>query len=558
MLLREPLLSLLRDLGKIRWKKLDELLAESEDDCSRFCEIAIRDNLLRQDEAGKLVADTLELTYLNLSQTIFDKELATRLPREVATRHVALPVYKLGAAITVAMEHPRDVGAISDLEKLLGAAVLPAFSFSWEIKSAIHDSYAPRIDGPRDGGIVELDAFATVEASRLIEMRPAVALVDSILWAGLKEGASDVHIEPKELYTTVRFRVDGMLKPRARIPNPVARGVVARIKVLSNLDLSESRIPQDGRLSFQTPRKKVDVRVSTLPVIYGEKVVLRLLGSMSGEVKLDLKRLSISQDILDALTKMLDEPNGIIFVTGPTGSGKSTTLYASLGYTDSPECNLTTIEDPVEYEIATLNQSSVDVKAGRTFHAILRSILRQDPDIVLVGEIRDAETARIATQAALTGHLVLSSLHTNNALQAMTRLLDMGIEPYVVAPAVLGVLGQRLVRKLCPRCKEAYSPDDETLARHFTWTGERPAVVLYRPKGCPACKEMGYRGRLGIHEVFQITAEVREAILRGKSYNELRTLAYASGFKDMRFDGFRKAFEGHTTIEEILRVTASE
>lgn len=556
MLLREPLLSKLRELGNIPWKRLDELLKESESDCSRFCEIACRDRFFEQDAAGQVIADSLGFAYLNLTRTLLDQRLLARLPRETALKYQVLPIYKLGTAVTVAMYNPGDTAVVGLLERLFECKIDPNFSFAAEIKATIKANYRATDALAADG--VDLDNFANLEPSQLVELRPIVNLSNAILLSALREGASDIHFEPKESWAVVRFRTDGLMSIRARIPGPLVRALTARYKILANLNITESRVPQDGRISFRTDEKKIDVRVSTLPVIHGEKIVMRLLGSLKGDVKLNLDKLSISEDILAAIKKMLDEPNGIIFVTGPTGSGKSTTLYASLSYADSPESNLTTIEDPIEYEIPTLNQSAVDVKAGRTFQAILRSILRQDPDVVLVGEIRDAETARIATQAALTGHLVLSSLHTNNSLQAMTRLLDMGVEPYVVAPAVLGVIGQRLVRRLCPHCKEAFTPSAEIMAEYCNWEGEFPNPRLFKPRGCAQCKGLGYRGRLGIHEIFQVTPEVRDLILHGRGYNDIRNLAYASGFKDMRYDGFCKVFQGHTSLEEVVRVTATE
>jgi type IV pilus assembly protein PilB len=324
------------------------------------------------------------------------------------------------------------------------------------------------------------------------------------------------------------------------------------------MDIAERRKPQDGRIDFALPLKRIDIRVSALPTLHGEKIVMRLLGSITDTTPLHLDKLGIAPGILQPLKETLRAPNGILFVTGPTGSGKTTTLYAALNYINKPTVNIMTIEDPIEYHLPSLTQVQVDERAGRTFAAVLRAVLRQDPDIILVGEIRDTETASIAVKAALTGHTVLASLHTNNALQAMLRLVDMGVEPYTVAPAVIGVLGQRLVRKICERCRVSYTPEPEVLAQHFFWNDTAAPPVFSRGEGCDHCAYTGYYGRLGIHEFLQVSFAMRNYILQGRTYMEIRELAYQEGFRDMRFDGFVKALQGLTTLEEVTRVTAAD
>ncbi len=558
MILQEPLISKLRETGGIPWTRLDELIKQSGRDVSRFCELAIRLGYLDRTEAGSIVAASFGRAYLNLSGSVFQPEVVELLPRELAAKYRAIPVYKLGNAATVAMAEPQDYGTISILEKAMGCSIDPVFSFPDEIDSAIRINYeAPeRLDSLAKG--VDPEALANLTEDDLIELKPIVAISESLLLVALKEKASDIHIEPKRDKCVVRFRIDGMLVKRFEFPAPLIRPLVARYKVMASLDIADARRPQDGRISFRTPSKDIDVRVSTLPSLHGEKVVLRILGTLSEEIALNLDRLGISADLLERLKAMISQPHGIVLVTGPTGSGKSTTLYAAANYLDRPTVNIVTIEDPVEYEVPTLTQCPVEAKIGRTFASILRAILRQDPDVILVGEIRDPETARIAAQAALTGHLVLSSLHTNSALQAVLRLVEMGVEPHIVAPALLGVVGQRLVRRLCPSCKVPFRAGEEHLAPYFHWDGPFPSPVLYRPAGCPDCRGTGFSGRLAIHEIFRVNREARDLILKGASYAEIRAYAYERGFQDMRFDGFRKVFLGLTTIEEVVRVTEAD
>jgi len=321
------------------------------------------------------------------------------------------------------------------------------------------------------------------------------------------------------------------------------------------MDITERRAPQDGRIKFPLARSTVDLRVSTLPSLHGEKTVIRLLGSLFEAAGLNLERLDIAQDVLTRLKHVVRQPNGILFVTGPTGSGKTTTLYAALNFVNRPDINVVTIEDPVEYELPTITQVPVNERAGRSLPAVLRSVLRQDPDIILVGEIRDAESARIAAQAAMTGHLVLTTLHTNDAIQASTRLMDMGVERFIVAPSLIGVLNQRLVRRICEFCKVEHHPDEAYLGRFFTWRdGYRPPS-FFRGEGCERCGGTGYHGRIGIHEFLDVTQPLRDALMQGRDYGHLQAVARQEGFKDMRHDGFRKALRGLTTLEEVIEAT---
>jgi type IV pilus assembly protein PilB len=356
----------------------------------------------------------------------------------------------------------------------------------------------------------------------------------------------------------VRFRIDGVLVDRMVFPAALGLPLASRLKIAAAMDITERRAPQDGRLRFHLPLQNIDIRVSTLPMLHGEKVVLRILGTLFAGAMLSLERLDIVPSVLTRLKEVIHQPNGILFVTGPTGSGKTTTLYAALNFINRPGINVVTIEDPIEYELASINQVQINDKAGRTFHAVLRSVLRQDPDVILVGEIRDAETARIATQAAMTGHLVLTTLHTNDAIQASTRLIDMGVERFMVAPSLIGVLNQRLVRRVCDVCRVEYRPDPEYLAQLFTWRRGYTPPPFFRGEGCERCGGTGYHGRLGIHEFLNITHRLRDALLQQADYTALRAIALAEGFHDMRFDGLKKALRGLTTIEEVVEATVAD
>lgn len=404
----------------------------------------------------------------------------------------------------------------------------------------------------------DLERYANLTEEQMADLQPVIKISEALLMLAVKEKTSDIHIEAKEDEYLVRFRNDGVLSDKMHFPKLLGTSLVARYKVMSQLDITERRKPQDGKIALPIGEHNVDIRVSTLPSTQGEKVVLRILGSAASGVPLDIAKIGLSEDVLENFKNALTEPNGIIFVTGPTGSGKTTTLYAALNQVNNPEINIMTIEDPVEYQVSSITQTQVDNRTGRTFASILRSALRQDPDVILVGEIRDSETAKIASEAALTGHLVLSTLHTNNALQAITRLVDMGVEPYVVAPSIVGVLAQRLVRRNCEYCIEEYEPDTELLNKYFYWDASDQALPrLYHGIGCEHCNGTGFSGRIGIHEFIRLSPLLRDMILNHASFNELKEAAEKSGFKDMRYDGFKKAFKGITTIDEVIRVTAT-
>lgn len=558
MILSENIIQEIKEVGNIPYAKLDEILRTTRSDSCELCKQLELMGYADRATLGRIVAKHLKRTYMDLGKTLFQEKVLAKLPRESALKYIAIPVYQFGPAVTVALADPGDLGVCLVLEKVLGAPVDPVFSFEDEIRAAIKVHYEAPDQVTSLARAINLDSLVQMTEAQLADLKPVVAISESILLLALKERVTDIHIEPKRHECWVRFRIDGGLVSRVRLPVALMRPLAARYKIMANLDIAESRKPQDGRIAFPTPAKSIDIRVSTLPVVHGEKIVMRLLGSLSSNICLNLDRLDMAAHILEPLKRSLLEPNGILLVTGPTGSGKSTTLYAALNCIDSPDTNISTIEDPVEYEVTSINQASVDVKAGRTFQAILRAMLRQDPDVILVGEIRDVETARTAMQAALTGHLVLSSLHTNGALQAINRLIDIGVESYIVAPAVLGVLAQRLVRRLCVGCRKPYRPSLEALSAHFFWSGDVEPPVLYNSEGCAECRGTGFKGRIGIHEYFRVTSSARNLILRGGTYAELKAHALQSGFRDLRHDGFVKAFQGLTTIDEVVKATSTD
>lgn len=560
--LTESLIASLREKARIPAATLESMLKSANRDAIEFVQYIIADGYLDRDSAGDLLATQIGHTYVNLSKTLFQHEALALLPGDIAERLQAMPLYQMGEAVTVGMVHPDDAKAVTELSKLIMKPVSPVFCFRDEINSAIKVNYQSTANV--DALVAKLDLtpflpgnFSEAKLTQLVESSPLVALSDSIILLALKERASDIHIEPKKTEVVVRFRIDGVLADKLFLPVEMALPLASRYKIMSQMDITERRRPQDGRLSFPLPTKSLDLRVSSLPVMYGEKVVMRILGSLYTSAALNLDKLDFSPEILRPFKATLKQPQGILFVTGPTGSGKSSTLYAALNYINTPEINIVTIEDPVEYDVPSLNQVMVNDKAGRSFEAVLRSVLRQDPDAILVGEIRDTETARIAAQAALTGHLVLTTLHTNDAIQATTRLLEMGVERFIVAPSIIGVLGQRLVRRLCEYCKTEHQPDPDILRQFFFWREGAALPVFYRGEGCERCGKTGYSGRIGIHEYLKVTPQIREAVLRERDYDEILAIALRQGFNNLRYDGFKKALRGLTTLDEVIRATAT-
>jgi len=509
--------------------------------------------------SDEVINEILGIPVVSVSTDI-DVELIKYVPEQLIRKYRVIPVRRQDNKITVAMSDPSNIVAIDDLRLILGCEIEPIKAGEGEIEELIQKHFGfPKIDkafeefdmqvGPAD----EAETL-TLEEESVVDEAPIVRLVNSILVQSIAMGASDIHIEPQEAGVKVRFRVDGMLREVMELPKKVRGAMISRIKIMADMDIAEKRIPQDGRIQVKTTGKEIDMRISSLPTMYGEKIVMRLLDK-SGMKGFKIEQLGFNPTNFKRFNNMLKNSYGIILITGPTGSGKTTTLYAGLNELNTIEKNIITVEDPVEYVLSGINQTMVNVKAGMTFAAGLRSILRQDPDIIMVGEIRDGETAEIAVKAAITGHLVLSTLHTNDAASSISRLVDMGIEPFLAASSILGVVAQRLLRRICPDCREPYLlPLGESPEREFMGLGPQDPVTLYQGRGCDKCSGTGYRGRLPIHELLIVTSGLRAIINRNESSDILKRHAVEEGMMTLKSDGLYKAALGHTSIQEVMRV----
>ena len=542
--------------GVVTRAQYDEALAlRGEGDRRGVSELLVALGYVREDEVARALAVKLRLDFADLAEIDVDGNAARLVDREVLRRHHALPVRVEGGNLVVAMRDPTNLYAIEDLRMLSGYRIRPVVATASEIERASNAVFSGT--GGDEHGARGADEGAEEEGGDALELGfvsagdgPVVRLVGSILERAVGEGASDVHVEPRAGETRVRYRVDGVLRGMMSVPAGLHGGVVARIKVLADLDIAERRMPQDGRISVKLGSSRADLRVATLPTVFGEKVVLRLLDAANVEV--DLRRLGFETGMLRAYEKVFRRPYGTILVTGPTGCGKSTTLYATLGELDGAEKNIVTVEDPVEYRMPGINQVQVNPKVGLGFASGLRSILRSDPDVVMIGEVRDRETARTSIEAALTGHLVLATLHTNDAPSAIARLTDMGVEPFLTASAVDCVIAQRLARRLCEHCKRPSQMPMEAV--QDLGLQDQDDASFYEPVGCRRCGGVGYRGRIGIYEMMVITDAIRELVLGRASSAEIGRAAEASGMVRLREDGLRKAAEGITTVEEVLRI----
>jgi type IV pilus assembly protein PilB len=496
------------------------------------------------------------LPVIDLGKVAVPSECLDLIPADVASKFQVLPIARRGRVLTVAMANPSNIFAIDDIKFITGLDVQPAVAGELAIKKAIDthysttDSLASIMEGIEDDIEVVEEMNDDDAASLEGQNAPVVKLVNTLLAEAVKMGASDIHIEPYERNLRVRYRVDGILQEVMEPPIKLRNAIISRLKIMADLDIAERRIPQDGRIKLKVLTKKIDLRVSTLPCIFGEKVVMRILDK--GNLNLDLADFGMERKAIDDIYKAIAAPFGMVLVTGPTGSGKTTTLYSCLSKLNRPETNIMTAEDPVEYNLEGINQVQVRDEVGLTFASALKAFLRQDPNIIMVGEIRDLETGGIATKAALTGHLVLSTLHTNDAPSTINRMIDMGIEPFLVASSTVLIAAQRLVRRICKNCKEEVRLSNEAL----TDVGLPPDIPVFHGRGCDQCSGTGYAGRQGLYEVMPITPELRELILDRASTTELRRLAMQQGMLTLREDGLVKVRKGVTTIEEILRETA--
>ena len=546
--------------GLISEEQLEEARYQAAERGRSVGRVMIELGFVNEGALVAILADQIGLDFLDLTDAPIDASAVMLLPESTARKHSCIPVgFDDQERLILAMADPANVVAVDDVRAVTKRDVKPVVATKADVAAAIGRHY--RIDRTAETLAEEAAAqkaeedkdLATVVASAGAEDAPIIKLVNLLITQAVNDRASDIHIEPDEHSLRVRFRVDGVLHEVMSPPKSVQSGITSRLKIMAEINIAERRIPQDGRISLHVQGKAYDIRVATLPTVHGEKIVMRLLDKSS--VLLKLQDLGFAPDNFLRFEEAFTKPYGMILVTGPTGSGKSTTLYATLNILNRPEVNVITVEDPVEYQLPGVNQVQTNVKAGLTFASALRSILRSDPDIVLIGEIRDRETAQIAIEAALTGHLVLSTLHTNDAPSALTRLVEMGIEPFLVASSLDAVLAQRLARKLCDRCKELYAPTAEELkAARFEFDPGEELPKLFRPAGCTACSHTGYKGRLAIHEVMTVTEDIERLVAEHASAEEIGKVARAQGMTLLRQDGMDKVREGITSIEEILRV----
>jgi type IV pilus assembly protein PilB len=512
---------------------------------------------LTEDQLVGALAEQAGMDYVDLDGAEVAPGAVALVPGAVCRRHVVLPVaLEDDGTLVVAMADPGNVLALDDLRSLTGRAVRPVVASRRALEAAI-DRWVRADSEIADLSQSIQDAQAStgeVEIGDVLDAdTPVVRWVNLLVTQAIADRASDIHVEPAETELRVRFRIDGVLKEQQPAPKSMQAAVLSRIKVMSDIDIAERRRPQDGRMSVTHAGQKIDLRVASLPTVWGEKIVMRVLDNSTA--RLDLRDLSFSDRSFEVYQRAYSKPYGMILVTGPTGSGKSTTLYATVNVVSKPEINVITVEDPVEYRLPGINQIQVNPKAGLTFAGALRSILRSDPDVVLLGEIRDHETAQIAVEAALTGHLVLSTLHTNDAASAVTRLVEMGIEPFLVGSALDAVVAQRLARRLCSKCREAYEPSPADLrSAGFTWPDPTRPVELFRPVGCPACSGTGYRGRLALHEVMEVSEPIERHAVARSSAQDVAATARSEGMVSLREDGWQKVCAGHTSLEELLRV----
>jgi len=557
---------ILYEKGLITEEQLERILKIQKDTNRDLQKVIIDLDILKKDEMMLALADEIGEKYVNLNDITIDPTIVVLIPEEMARRHQLIAIDKDEKKLTVAMANPLDVFAHDELKIRLGYDIDSVLSYGEDIDKALDEVFGVTDEWDQVIGKIEnmqITVLKEEEKERAdispipeSEEAPIVALINLVILRAVKEKASDIHIEPfGEDTLKVRYRIDGILHDVMSLPRKLQLAVISRIKIMSDLDIAEKRLPQDGRIQVNIGGRKINIRVSILPAVTGESAVLRILDPSS--ILLELESLGFSPDILPNFLSLIKKPNGIILVTGPTGSGKTTTLYTTLNLLNSTEKKIMTIEDPVEYRLKGISQVQAKPKIGLTFAAGLRSFLRQDPDIMLVGEIRDKETAEIAVQAALTGHIVLSTLHTNDAPSSVIRLIDMGIEPFLISSSVVGIIAQRLVRTICTKCKKEIkmTPDIEKILDEYEISNNE--ITLYKGEGCPYCKETGYKGRIAIFELMVITENIRDLISKNVATGKLREAAIKEGMCQLREDGIKKVCEGLTTIDEVLRVASA-
>ncbi len=548
--------------GIITLEQLKQAQGEEKHSGLRLRKILVKMGLISEEDLVEFLSSKLGLPRIELSSYLIDPKIIELVPEELARKHELIPVLKIGDRLTCAIVDPWNIFALDEVRAKTNLVIEPAVATETEIKKALDQCYGAKgtmeeviksIDEEKLG-IKEGKELDFKKLEEITEEPVVIKLVNLIIMKAVKEGASDIHIEPEEDSLKTRFRVDGMLHETTSPPKHLQSAIISRIKIMATLDIAERRKPQDGRFTIKMEGREIDVRVSCIPTMYGENVVLRLLDVATA--LLSLRDIGFSKAVLERYEKLISRPHGIILVTGPTGSGKTTTLYASLDKINTVEKNIITIEDPVEYKLAGIRQIQINPKVDLTFSNGLRSILRQDPNIIMVGEMRDFETAEIAIQAALTGHLVFSTLHTNDAPTAVTRLIDMGVEPFLVSSSLIGVLAQRLIRTICTDCKEKYRPTEEELKN--IGLNQEEKTDFYQGKGCHKCMNTGYKGRIGIFELMILDDSIRNLVIGKVPTEEIRKKAIASGMTTLKEEGIQKIKESITTVGEVLRVTEEE
>ena len=548
--------------GLITTEQLRKALLEQKSTGMRLGYTLVKLGFIGENEVSKMLARQYRMPAVDLSRFEVDPKILRLLPPDIASKHTVLPLKREGRTLTVAIADPNNVTAIEDIKFITRCDVFPVIAGEYTLRNAIERYYQQSdaqlqtllksVEAAEDLEVVEDQEDEDVKKEDLADDAPVVKLINGLLTDAVKRGASDIHIEPFEYEMRVRYRVDGSLQEVMKPPVKMRAALTSRVKIMAQLNIAERRVPQDGRIKLKMGSRVIDFRVSTLPVLFGEKIVLRILDK--GNLTLDLKTFGFEPKSEANLLRAIENPYGMVLVTGPTGSGKTTTLYSALSRINQIDVNILTAEDPVEYNLLGINQVLVRNEVGMTFAAALKAFLRQDPNIIMVGEIRDLETGSIAIKAALTGHLVLSTLHTNDAPSTITRMVDMGIEPFNVASAVNLIVAQRLVRRICKECKQEHEYTPEEMHAFAIDRAEGP---FFKGTGCDTCAGTGYRGRQGLYEVMNLTSPLRREILKGASTEELRDLAVREGMLTLRMDGMIKVKKGITTLEEVVKETAA-
>jgi type IV pilus assembly protein PilB len=558
--------------GLISQEQLLKALAAQKGTTDKLGSVLVRLNLISEEQLVGFLSRQYSIPSMTLSQIKVDVDVLRLVPSVIAKKYDVFPVKRLDNTLTLAMSDPTNVFALDDIAFMTNLRLLPVIASQAGIRRAIDRCYEGQ--GGATEVLTELATDVTAAAVEVLEAdeagakvdvfelkesadeAPVVKLVNMVLADAIQKGGSDVHFEPYEKVYRIRFRIDGVLHEMLAPPKRLEPAITSRLKIMANLDIAERRLPQDGRIKLRYNTREIDFRVSILPTIYGEKAVLRILDKEA--LRLDLGQLGFDAWSLEQFQKAIHQPYGMVLITGPTGSGKTTTLYSGIHTINSPDHNIMTAEDPVEYNLKGVNQVQINEGVGRTFAAVLRSFLRQDPDVILVGETRDLETAQIAIRAALTGHLVFSTLHTNDCAATIARLVDMGIPPFLVASSLVLILAQRLGRRICKDCKDPFVIDETALVPYGHQPQGLGTVTLYKGKGCQTCNFTGMKGRAAIYEIMPVTPEVRDMILKGAVTADLRRVAQTQGMKTLRQAGLLKVLEGTTTVDEILRVTVAE